>query len=89
METVGARGATWPNLGPTWEVFLEEAEPCSEWGRTCVDLPRNQNLHDEGSSIVSDLTSSPTYVPLHTHGGPVNDDEDNDGDDGRGTSCLV
>lgn len=30
METVGARGGTWPNLGPTWEVFLEEAEPCSE-----------------------------------------------------------
>lgn len=87
METVEARGGSWPNLGPTWEVFLEEAEPCFEWGRTWVDLPQNQNLHDEGSSTVSDLTSSPAYVPLHTHAGPVNNDEDED--DGGGISCLV
>lgn len=73
METVEAEGGTWPNLGPTWEVFLEEAELCSEQGRICTDPSPNQNLHDEGSSIVSDFTSSPATT--HTHAGPVNSDD--------------
>lgn len=67
------RGGTWPNLGPTWEVFLEEAELCSEQGRICTDPSPNQNLHDEGPSIVSDFTSSPATT--HTHAGPVSSDD--------------
>lgn len=35
------------------------------------------------------MRDHPLFLPLHTHAGPVNDDEDNDGDDGGGTSCLV
>lgn len=51
-------------LGPTWEVFLEEAELCSEWGGTCVDLSQHQNLHDRGSPL---FLTSPLAMPLHTH----------------------
>lgn len=51
----------WPNLGPTWEVFLEEAKLCSflEEGRRCAHLSQSQSLNDGRSPIVSDLASSP------------------------------
>lgn len=90
METVEAEGRTWPNLDPTWEVFLEEAERCSEQGRIYADPSPNQNLHDGGSSILSDFTN-PSPATTHTHAGLVN----SDGGDGMMVpaalynSCLI